>query len=59
MSPVPLACPDTIWAALNFRSLTRFQFILNESGIKFDLCHFGFHARNFLILIELAGSSHP
>jgi hypothetical protein len=59
MSPVPLARPDAMGAALNLCNLTRFQFILNESGIKLDLCHFGFHARNSLILIELAGSCRP
>jgi hypothetical protein len=54
-----MASPRKTGAALNIRHPTCALFVLNGTGMNFIFCNIGFHARNFLVLLELAGRCHP
>jgi len=59
MTSIPMARLDAIGAALNFRNPICASFILKEAKMFLDFCYIGFHARNFLILLKLAGTLLP
>jgi len=54
-----MASPANTRTDLNVGYSSLALFVLNGTSLNLNFCDIGFHARNFLVLLELAGRYHP